>query len=304
MALTFAEMQAQVKVGLGGRSDKNDEIKTAINIAQEYVSRDFSDYEELYASPDYSVLTDTGVASTDKIISLPTNARDIKTLVIFKAENSISSFADAGGGSVTVTSSSHGLTDGAEIIIVGTANYNGSYEIGNSATNTFTITATWVATETGYWGSNESTIYELDALPKKEWERRISMSGMYSRDMPTNYFRIDTNIEVFPAPDTTYGVRRIYTLWPTTLSSDSDVTLLERKDDLIIARALAWMFSLLGDREKANHYHSMYNTMRRGAEHSTVKAGTTIRRYTEAQDTRISATPWRVPFPTHNRSRF
>ena len=62
----------------------------------------------------------------------------------------ISSFADAGGGQVTVTTTyAHGLQNNTRIMIVGTTNYDGYYIITNVSTYTFEITATFVATETG-----------------------------------------------------------------------------------------------------------------------------------------------------------
>lgn len=64
--------------------------------------------------------------------------------------NTITSFADAGGGDVTATTSSvHGYTTGDRIIIEDTTNYDSEYSITVLTTTTFSFTATWVATETG-----------------------------------------------------------------------------------------------------------------------------------------------------------
>ena len=65
---------------------------------------------------------------------------------------SITSFADAGGGKVTVTSASHNLNNNDSVTITGTTNYNGVYTIANVSTNTFEITTTWVSNDaTGTW---------------------------------------------------------------------------------------------------------------------------------------------------------
>jgi len=56
---------------------------------------------------------------------------------------SISQFSDGGGGQVTVTDANHGLHDNDSITISGTTNYNGTYTITNTTTNTFEITATF-----------------------------------------------------------------------------------------------------------------------------------------------------------------
>ena len=67
---------------------------------------------------------------------------------------SITAFADAGGGQVTVTTSAaHGYANNHVMRITGTTNYNGSYVISNVASTSFRITATFVATETGTWNA-------------------------------------------------------------------------------------------------------------------------------------------------------
>jgi hypothetical protein len=72
---------------------------------------------------------------------------------------SISAFADAGGGKVTVTSPTHGLGNGAHVTITGTTNYNGDFIISNVTTNTFEIVNTWVSDDaTGAWDAGESHI--------------------------------------------------------------------------------------------------------------------------------------------------
>ena len=57
---------------------------------------------------------------------------------------SISAFADAGGGDVTVTSTGHGLPTGAfRVHISGTTNYDGNYVGTYVGVNTFTIIHSW-----------------------------------------------------------------------------------------------------------------------------------------------------------------
>jgi hypothetical protein len=67
---------------------------------------------------------------------------------------SITAFADAGGGQVTVTTSAaHGYANNHVMRITGTTNYDGSYVISSVTATTFRITATFVATETGTWNA-------------------------------------------------------------------------------------------------------------------------------------------------------
>ncbi len=65
----------------------------------------------------------------------------------------ITAFADGGSGQVTVTDATHGLSENDRVTISGTTNYNGTFKVTNVTTNTFEITDTWVATDTGSWVS-------------------------------------------------------------------------------------------------------------------------------------------------------
>lgn len=65
---------------------------------------------------------------------------------------SITVFADAGGGEVTVTSADHGNAADNIIEITETTNYDGIYTIQSVTTDTFNIIATWVSDDaTGSW---------------------------------------------------------------------------------------------------------------------------------------------------------
>ena len=60
---------------------------------------------------------------------------------------SITAFADAGGGEVTVTSAGHSVVNGNVVTITGTTSYNGTFVASAVTTNTFDITDTWVAND-------------------------------------------------------------------------------------------------------------------------------------------------------------
>jgi hypothetical protein len=86
------------------------------------------------------------------------------------SEGTISAFADGGGGEVTVTSGTHGLTEGDYVTIVATTNYNGAYKVISANTNDFNILATWAGDDgAGDWdegdklvaGNSTSGIYQF-----------------------------------------------------------------------------------------------------------------------------------------------
>jgi hypothetical protein len=68
-----------------------------------------------------------------------------------KFSRSITAVADAGGGDITLTTSAqHPLYAGDSVTISGTTSYDGTYTVVTRASNTtFTVTAAFVATETG-----------------------------------------------------------------------------------------------------------------------------------------------------------
>lgn len=75
----------------------------------------------------------------------------------------ITAFANYGAtvaGTVKVTDATHGLSTGTTITISGTTNYNGNYSITKIDDDSFYITATWVATETGAWITYDTVYIE------------------------------------------------------------------------------------------------------------------------------------------------
>jgi len=69
----------------------------------------------------------------------------------------ITAFADGGGGTVTVTSAGHALSNGDVVVISNTTSYNGTFTISGVTTDTFKITDTWVADDaTGNYRSTSA----------------------------------------------------------------------------------------------------------------------------------------------------
>lgn len=91
------------------------------------------------------------IASAEVSITPTTGNQSIK-IEWFKTTGGISSVADAGGGVITITTSSnHGLSTGNTVYIRGTTSYNGTYTIANASGSVFNVTKTYVASETGTW---------------------------------------------------------------------------------------------------------------------------------------------------------
>ena len=69
------------------------------------------------------------------------------------AVGTIASVADAGGGTITVTTgAAHGRSTGDILTLNGTTNYNGIFELlSTPAADTFTVTAAYVSDQSGFW---------------------------------------------------------------------------------------------------------------------------------------------------------
>lgn len=85
----------------------------------------------------------------------------------------ITAFADAGGGQITVTSAGHGLSNGAVVWLLDDT-YTGKYTISNVATDTFEITTTYSGTSTGTWETGWTKVAGTTYPMENE---RASMTG-------------------------------------------------------------------------------------------------------------------------------
>lgn len=83
----------------------------------------------------------------------------------------ITAYADAGGGQVTVTSVGHGLSNGDIITITGSTNYNDIFEISNVGVNDFEITDVWAGDDgAGTWRNGSNFVIEVEAVYLLTWQ--------------------------------------------------------------------------------------------------------------------------------------
>lgn len=99
------------------------------------------------------IVTITGTTNyngTYKISGVTTNTFDIR--ILFVADDATGTWDDK---ATTVTSSTHGLSNGDTVLIDGTTNYDGGFEIYGVTTNTYDIHKDFVADDsTGTWDTN------------------------------------------------------------------------------------------------------------------------------------------------------
>jgi len=85
---------------------------------------------------------------------------------------SITAAADGGGGQVIITSVAHGIREGQGVTITGTTSYNGRVIATNVTDDTFEITDTIVATETGTWALEWTKFNTMNSLSSGTYARR------------------------------------------------------------------------------------------------------------------------------------
>lgn len=105
-----------------------------------------------------------------------------------KPSGSITAVADAGGGDIRISASAHGFVVGQQVTISDTTSYDGVYNITNiNDVNTFDVTATFVATETGSYSgaltANHGVLvnYTDDELGLNGEDLQTSIKDFYNK---------------------------------------------------------------------------------------------------------------------------
>jgi hypothetical protein len=103
----------------------------------------------------------------------------------------ITAVADAGGGDITVTTAAaHGLAAGQQISLYGTTTYDGLYLVVSApTTTTYTITATFVATSTGFTVRGETFKIQVPGAYKFD----LTLDAYATADTPVPLIRFWRN---------------------------------------------------------------------------------------------------------------
>jgi len=120
------------------------------------------------------------------------------------SSGSITAFADAGDGQVTVTDAGHGIVNGDHITISGTT-YDGDYTISNVTTDTFEITATWTATDTGTWASFTRVWIGTTGTYKVNYTIAIDSTGGSTWQAVSYVYKNGIEVTETQARNTNYG---------------------------------------------------------------------------------------------------
>jgi hypothetical protein len=283
MALTFLEMQDQIKAGLGGRSDKDALIKQGLNLSQTRIARAF-EYKEMIQAP----------TSVDLSVYVATISNTTA------AAPGVSDDSDAGyavGDFWEDNTASPSTFYQATSVAVGAATWTAlSYQLTTDPTTAQTISLP--ATFDKLYSTsliNGTFYFKLRGIPLQQWEKYVPSDAAFRTGKPFQYTLRNDSIVLYPVPTSAYTLKYIASLKPAELVLDADTSDLKDKDDMLISLTLSWMYNLLGEREKANFNYQIFKQL----ETDAIKADN------REPDTHISSSSspsefqddyWRTPF--------
>ncbi len=106
------------------------------------------------------------------------------------------------------------------------------------------------------------TSRKLEYKSPREFDRLYTGYISRGRSKPAIYTRWQECMELMPLPDEAYNYEIRYIVWPTDLVNGSDVSILDRKDELLILLAASIMHHSLGNTTKGRDLFGMFAAIR------------------------------------------
>jgi hypothetical protein len=206
----------------------------------------------------------------------------------YGSTGSITAFADAGGGEVTVTSNGHGLVTGDVVTISLTTSYNGTFTVTLVDVNNYKITDTFVADDaTGTWKSSlrmragqdyipvPSALVELihlriDGTDPIRYCRVVSLKELTTireenaSGIPEGICLFGDQILVAPTPNSTYAYTLFYRADVQNLkdgAGGASTWLLDDAPDLLLYGTLAAMKKWVEDDAGMATYSEIFTNL-------------------------------------------
>ncbi len=106
---------------------------------------------------------------------------------------------------------------------------------------------------------DDSAGYPIHQKAGREFAKQIPYNEEWSVDRPRIFRRWGlANLEVWPIPDRAYVYPYLYASWPTDLSSESGVSDLSKKDDLLILLTATWWAVEIDRPDRANYFFAIF----------------------------------------------
>jgi len=140
---------------------------------------------------------------------------------------------------------------------------------------------------------------KLDGRTTRQWDAFVAKPEYFSRHLPSDYVRYKDRLEIFRMPDQAYSYRIRHDVWASAFSdaSPSVTSDLDHKDDLLIALALSYSFSSLGDSTRASRWWVIYsNGLNDAVGEEVEKPDIAPAPQANLRDWGSSSEPWKDPF--------
>lgn len=172
---------------------------------------------------------------------------------------SITAFANAGGGEVTVTSAAHGLANGNIVEILGTTSYNGIFTIQDVTTNTFNIVAAFVADDaTGTWSHGAELSEYIYLVPDVFDEQAPTASYYWTEDYVASASA--RRLKVLPVSSGVLNIRYIQA--ETAMNDDViDSGLPSTWDEVVAHGAVSRLFQNANRYDEAQEHERLYKRL-------------------------------------------
>lgn len=139
----------------------------------------------------------------------------------------------------------------------------------------------------------------------RAFDRLVPEPEFYDADIPTHYTVWNDKFELWRVPDVAYSYELRMAVWPTafTTSQLQATSIFDRKDDMIIALSVSWIFGQLGEYERAARFFNIFRAREVTAiqEDQALPDQDIISDRGKARPEAVLGRPWADPFVRYVR---
>lgn len=143
--------------------------------------------------------------------------------------------------------------------------------------------------------------YNVRGLNSVQFDQLVPMDSSVITGRPVIYTRKRNALQLWPVPDQDYTWHRRYTIWPSDITAGG-TSILEDKDDVIIAVTTAYFARQLGDVQTAHEYQAeALDLVKEAVQHDSEEADDLATLALGLRvDRDIAVDYWRDPFTKRN----
>lgn len=93
------------------------------------------------------------------------------------------------------------------------------------------------------------------------FDERVPEPQFFAADVPRHYIRWGNGFELYPVQNQAYNYEIRMSKWPTAMTSDSQKSDFDRKDDVLINLVISQIWGRFGEYERANRFFGIFNRL-------------------------------------------